>query len=195
MAFRQQRVGSSDRAFARSHQFATETANRRFDALEHSTIETAVSPETGIIPEIGSKTAAQTPRAAHLFAQPLGDWHRDWDRRHDHWCMGTVAASSTASWFIYDIDSMHTIIGIRTRPTRTPIIPMTTCRAFTEGDGRRLLYDRAAYDSSDQSADSTVAAAQEQLARQGYYRENSTASSDRKPVAPLSVIKVTTAWA
>src|SRR2546430_3676848 len=32
MTFRQQRFGASDRAFARSHQFATETANRRFDA-------------------------------------------------------------------------------------------------------------------------------------------------------------------
>src|ERR1700732_1311216 len=32
MTFRQQRVGSFDRGFARSHQFATETANRRFDA-------------------------------------------------------------------------------------------------------------------------------------------------------------------
>src|SRR6266481_5949911 len=32
MAFRQQRFGGSDRAFARSSQFATATANRRFDA-------------------------------------------------------------------------------------------------------------------------------------------------------------------
>src|SRR5256886_16629833 len=43
--------------------------------LEHSTIEKTVSPETGIIPEIVSKTAAQTPRASMSLPDEIGRAH------------------------------------------------------------------------------------------------------------------------
>jgi Putative peptidoglycan binding domain len=140
--------------------------------LEHSTIEEAVSPETGIIPEIVSKTAAQTPRASMSLpgAQPIGTTIGTGITTISG--MAIVAVSLTANGSSTTLDSIPTIIRI---PTDTPYddyaydyYPSGYNAGVYEGDAD--YYNPAAYDSSDQSTDSTIAAAQEQLARQGYYR-------------------------
>src|SRR6266571_8746258 len=103
MAFRQQRFGSSDRAFAPSRQFATETAKRRFDAprtLNHreSLLSRNGNNSRNRFENRGSNTARE-----HVFAQRSADWHRNWDRRQDHWWHGHRCRFVNGSWFIYDI--------------------------------------------------------------------------------------------
>jgi hypothetical protein len=172
MAFRQQRFGASDRAFARSHQFATETANRRFDAprtLNHqeSRLTRNGNNSGNRFVNRGSNTARE-----HVFARRSADWHRDWDRRHDHWWHGHRCRFVNGSWFIYDIGSYPYDYLY---PYEYPYdeyaydyYPYGYNAGVYEGDAD--YYSPGAYDSSDQSTDSTVAAAQEQLAKQGYYR-------------------------
>ena len=140
--------------------------------LEQLLVEKPVSHETEMIPGIVSKTAVQTSGASMSLrdAQPIGI------------VIGTgaviiggmdiVATSSTASGSSTTRDSIRTIIGIRTAmatATTDPLtIRMTTIPAFMKATSD--YYGQGAYDSSEQYADSTVATAQEQLARQGYYR-------------------------
>ncbi|MFZ3374680.1 MAG: peptidoglycan-binding domain-containing protein [Chthoniobacterales bacterium] len=169
MAFRQQRVGSFDRGFARSHQFATETANRRFDAprtLNHrdSRLTRNGNNSGNRFENRGSNTAR-----AHVFAQRSADWHRDWDRHHDHWWHGHRCRFVDGSWFIYDIGFDLYDYWYPYEAYAYAYNPYDYNAGVYEGGGADY-YDQGAYDSFDQSADSTVAAVQEQLARQGYYR-------------------------
>lgn len=169
MAFRQQRVGSFDRGFGRSHQFATETANRRFDAprtLNHrdSRLTRNGNNSGNRFENRGSNTAR-----AHVFAQRSADWHREWDRRHDHWWHGHRCRFVDGSWFIYDIGFDPYDYWYPYENYAYAYNPYEYNAGVYEGGGANY-YDQGAYDSSDQSGDSTVAAVQEQLARQGYYR-------------------------
>jgi hypothetical protein len=169
MAFRQQRFVASDRAFARSHQFATETAKRRFDAprtLNHrgSRLARNGNNSGNRFENRGSNTAR-----AHLFAQRSANWHRDWDRHHDHWWHGHRCRFVDGSWFIYDIGFDPYDYWYPYEDYAYAYNPYEYNAGVYEGGGADY-YDQGAYDSSDQSTDSTVAAVQEQLAKQGYYR-------------------------
>jgi hypothetical protein len=169
MAFRQQRFSASDRAFARSHQFATETANRRFDAPR--TLNHRDSRLTRNRTNSGNRfqnRASNTARA-HVFARRSADWHRDWDRHHDHWWHGHRCRFVDGSWFIYDIGFDPYDYWYPYEAYAYAYNPYEYNAGVYEGDGGDY-YDQGAYDSSDQSADSTIPAVQEQLARQGYYR-------------------------
>src|SRR5712691_306107 len=100
-AFRQQRFGGSDRAFARSRQFATGTANRRFDAprtLNHGESRLTRNGNNDRFANHGANAARE-----HVFARHTADWHRDWDRGRDHWWHGHRCHFVNGSWFIYDI--------------------------------------------------------------------------------------------
>ena len=172
MAFRQQRFGDSDRALARSHQFATETANRRFDAprtLNH--LENRLTRNGN---NSGNRFENRGSNAAreHVFARRSADWHRDWDRRHDHFWHGHRCRFVNGEWFIYDIGfypyDYSYPYGYPYDEYAYDYYPSGYNAGAYEGDAD--YYSPGAYDSSDQSTDSTVAAAQEQLARQGYYR-------------------------
>jgi len=169
MAFGQQRFVASDRGFARSRQFATETANRRFDparTLNHrdSRLTRNGNNSGNRFENRGSNTAR-----AHVFAQRSADWHRDWDRHHDHWWHGHRCRFVDGSWFIYDIGFDPYDYWYPYEAYAYAYYPYDYNAGVYEGDGADY-YDQGAYDSSGQSADSTVAAVQEQLARQGYYR-------------------------
>jgi hypothetical protein len=169
MAFRQQRVGSFDRGSARGHQFATETANRRFDAPR--TLNHRDSRITGNGNNSGNRfenRGSNTARA-HVFARRSADWHRDWDRHHDHWWNGHRCRFVDGSWFIYDIGFDPYDYWYPYEAYAYAYNPYEYNAGVYEGGGADY-YDQGAYDSSDQSADSTIPAIQEQLARQGYYR-------------------------
>ncbi|PYK88067.1 MAG: hypothetical protein DMF47_01135, partial [Verrucomicrobia bacterium] len=108
----------------------------------------------------------------HVFARRSADWHRDWDRHHDHWWHGHRCRFVDGSWFIYDIGfypyDYSYPYGYPYDEYAYDYYPSGYNAGVYEGDAD--YYSPGAYDSSDQSTDSTVAAAQEQLARQGYYR-------------------------
>ena len=39
----------------------------------------------------------------HVFAQQSGDWHRDWDRRSDHWWNGHRCRFINGTWVIFNV--------------------------------------------------------------------------------------------
>jgi hypothetical protein len=170
-AVRQQRVGSFDRGFARSGQFSTGTANRRID-----TPRTLNHRQSGLTRNVSSSENRFANRGAnaardHVFARRSADWHRDWDRHRDHWWHGHRCRFVNGFWFIYDIGFYpydywypYDYYANGYYPYQYEYDP-----GVYEGGGTDY-YGQGAYDSSDQSVDSTVVAAQEQLARQGYYR-------------------------
>jgi hypothetical protein len=40
--------------------------------------------------------------SSHVFSRRSADWHRDWDRRSDHWWNGHRCRWVNNSWFIFD---------------------------------------------------------------------------------------------
>jgi len=44
----------------------------------------------------------RTGTGNHVFSQRSADWHRDWDRRSDHWWNGHRCRFVNGSWFIFD---------------------------------------------------------------------------------------------
>jgi hypothetical protein len=105
----------------------------------------------------------------HVFARRTADWHRDWDRRHDHWWNGHRCHFANGFWFIYDTGFYPDDYWYPYDYYAYGSYPYEYDSGVYEGGGADY-YGHGAYDSSEQYADSTVARAQEQLARQGYYR-------------------------
>ena len=110
----------------------------------------------------------------HVVAQHSANWHRDWDRGRDHWWHGHHCRFIDGSWVIFDSGFY---------PWWPYWYPDDYYGYNYYGDP--YGYDSGSYDSgvyegneyygqngdtsSDQYTDSTVVAAQEQLARQHYY--------------------------
>jgi len=154
-SFRQQHfVGANTHAFVGRRQGTPAMIDRRGDRI-------------GTIGSHGSGSARD-----HIFARRTADWHRDWDRRHDHWWHGHRCRFVNGEWFIYDIgfypyDYWYPY-GYPYDEYAYDYYPYGYDAGAYQDDAD--YYSQGAYDSSDQNADSTVVAAQEQLARQGYYR-------------------------
>src|SRR5213082_4331052 len=169
-AFRQPRLVAADRTFARGRQLATGPTNRRFDGSR-----TTNSRETGITRNGNDfrnrfQNRASNVAREHVFARRSADWHRDWDRRSDHGWHGHRCHFVNGFWFIYDTGFYpydywypysYAYYG-------SAYYPYDYDPGVYEGGGD--YYGQGVYGSSDQSADSTVATVQEQLAQQGYYR-------------------------
>ena len=108
----------------------------------------------------------------HVVAQHSGNWHRDWDRNRDHTWNGHHCRFINGSWVIFDFGFY-------------PWWPYGYPYDYYADDyyGYPYGYDPGYYDSGayqsgeyygqngygDENANSTVAAAQERLAREGYY--------------------------
>jgi hypothetical protein len=163
MAFHEQRFGGSDRALARSQQFATARANHRIDASRivagSENRFTRNGQASGTRFENRGANAAQQ----HVFARRTASWHRDWDRHRDHFWNGHRCRFVNGEWFIYDTGFYPYDYGYP-----YDYYPYAYDPGVYEDDSDN--YSQGVYDSSNQNADSTVAAVQEQLARQGYYR-------------------------
>jgi hypothetical protein len=163
MAFRQQQFGGSDRAFARSRQFATARANHRIDASQ--TVAGSDSRFSRNQQALGNRFENRGANAAqqHVFSRRTASWHRDWDRHRDHFWNGHRCRFVNGEWFIYDT-------GFYPYDYWYPYdyYPYAYDPGVYEDDATN--YSQSTYDSTDQVTDSTVAGAQTQLARLGYYR-------------------------
>ena len=172
-AFRQPRFVAADRTLARSRQFATGTATRRFDRSR-----TVIGRETRFTRNGNDSRNRFQNRGLnvgreHVFARRSADWHRDWDRRSDHWWHGHRCHFVNGFWFIYDTgfypyDYWYPY-GYGYGYYGSAYYPYDYDAGVYEGDSADYS-SQGAYRSSEQYADSTVAAVQEQLAQQGYYR-------------------------
>ena len=102
MAFREQRFVGSDRAFARSHQFARTGDNHRIG--ESRTIAGSANRFTRNGQASGTRFENRGASAArrHVFARRTATWHRDWDRHRDHFWNGHRCRFVNGEWFIYD---------------------------------------------------------------------------------------------
>ena len=87
-----------------------------------------------------------------MFAQRSGNWHRDWDRHSDHWWNGHRCCFINGSWVIFNVGFY-------------PWWPWDYPDDYYYSNG--IPYN--GYSDESQSNYSTVVAAQERLARQGYY--------------------------
>ena len=163
MAFREQRFGGSNRAFARSNQFATAGANHRIDASR--TVAGSENRFTRNGQASGTRFENRSANAAqqHVFARRTATWRRDWDRHRDHFWNGHRCRFVNGEWFIYDLGFYPYDYGYP-----YDYYPYAYDPGVYEDDSDN--YSQGAYDSSDQNTDSSVGGAQEQLARQGYYR-------------------------
>jgi hypothetical protein len=169
--FRQQRMVGSDRAFSR--QFTTGTATRRFDGSRIANGRETHFTRNGNDFRNRFQTRGSNIGRQHVFARRSADWHRDWDRRSDHWWHGHRCHFVNGFWFIYDTgfypyDYWYPY-GYGYGYYGSAYYPYDYDAGVYEGDGADYS-SQGAYDSSEQYADSTVAAVQEQLAQQGYYR-------------------------
>jgi hypothetical protein len=121
----------------------------------------------------------------HVFAQRSTDWQPTWDRNCDHWWNGHRCRFVNNSWIIFDLGfypwwsygygyPYDYGYGYDYYPYGSGYDP----RYYGDGQyysqdqyyGDGQYYGQDGYGSSDQYGDSPVAAAQERLAREGYYR-------------------------
>ena len=111
----------------------------------------------------------------HIVGQRSVNWHRDWDRRRDHWWHGHRCHFFNDSWIIFDLgfypwapywypDNYYGY-GYDSYP-----YGYTPGYYYNSGpyEGEEQ-YDQNNNDVTVQSADSIVANAQAKLAQQGYY--------------------------
>jgi hypothetical protein len=170
--FRQPRFVAADRTFTRSRQFATGTVTRRFDGSR-----TVIGRETRLTRNGNDSRNRFQNRGSNVgrervLARRSADWHRDWDRRRDHWWHGHRCHFVNGFWFIYDTgfypyDYWYPYgYGGYYASDYSPYGYDTG----VDENGGTDYYGQDAYGSSDPYADPTVATVQEQLARQGYYR-------------------------
>ncbi len=118
----------------------------------------------------------------HLFGRRSANWHSDWDRHHDHWWNGHRCRFVNGSWFIFDLGFFPWYGYPYDYYAYNSYYPYPDSYGYGYGYGQNPgVYENAntyddnqgggGYDdSSNQNTDNTVAAMQERLARQGYYR-------------------------
>jgi hypothetical protein len=134
----------------------------------------------------------------HVFAQRSDDWHRDWDRHGDHWWNGHRCCFINGTWVIFNIGfdpwwPYSYYPSDYFYPAGSPYYGYDYPYSYDYNPGYddggdyegQMYYDQnsypdqsqSSYDSmvyqnevdSDQNGDATVIAAQERLAREGYY--------------------------
>ncbi len=111
---------------------------------------------------------------SHVVAQHSAGWHRDWDRGRDHWWHGHHCRFINGSWAIFDFGFDPWL------PYGYPYDYYADDYSgypygYDSDDYGQNVYQGEQYNAdadglSDQGLDSTVAVAQQQLARLGYYR-------------------------
>ncbi len=172
-AFRQPRFVAADRTFARGRQFTTGTANRRFDGSRTTNGRETRLTRNGNDFRNRFQNRGSNIGREHVFARRSADWHRDWDRRRDHWWHGHRCHFVNGFWFIYDTgfypyDYWYPY-GYGYGYYGSAYYPYDYDPGVYEG-GNADYYGQGAYGHPRNMRISTVAAVQEQLAQQGYYR-------------------------
>jgi hypothetical protein len=172
-------VGSGGGAGIGQRQFTSGTLNsggsNRLAGLENNrvrnlgTIRNGGGNRTGSIVNGNRVTGAGAGN--HVFARRSADFHRDWDRHSDHWWHGHRCRWVNNSWFIFDL-GFFPWYGWDYYPY--DYYYPNSYYGYDPGVYDQGIdpnyYGQGNYDSSDQGADENVAAAQDRLAREGYYR-------------------------
>jgi len=98
----------------------------------------------------------------HVFARQDGNWHRDWDRRHDHFWHGHRCRFLNGEWLIFD-EGFY--------PYGYDAGDYSYAPSYDQDyDAGVEPYYSGNNASPDSYSATTVTAVQSQLAEQGYYR-------------------------
>lgn len=169
-------VGSHSAAFGQqfAHRNVGAIRSRRFAGGDSSGRVARSSNRNSAIRVRNGNTTLRADWRQHVFAQRSAGWQRNWDRRSDHWWHGHRCHFFNGSWFIFDLGFY---------PWDTFLYPYDSYYGY---DPYSYSYDPGYYDSDsyqgeeyysqtnpapvDPYSNSAVAAAQEQLRQQGYYR-------------------------
>ena len=109
---------------------------------------------------------------SHVLAQHSASWHRDWDRGHDHWWHGHHCRFINGSWVIFDAGfDPWWPYGYPYGDYAYDGYPYDYgSDDYDQGAYQDEGYNQDTYGSNDQNVDSTVAVAQQQLGKLGYYQ-------------------------
>jgi len=148
------------------------------------------------IGQIENENGRLTANREHIFARRSASWHRDWDRNREHWWHGHRCRFVNGSWFIFDLGFYpwwpysypygYPYYGYNPYDyyPSNYYSPSDYSYGYPYGYDSSAGYDPSAYNpddaeyysrggaynSSDQYNDRTIADAQTQLAKEGYYR-------------------------
>lgn len=172
MEFRPHQVNTGS---IRAHQFA-QGNNNRADRAQRFTNGGRLSPANmrqGRNSQFrNGNTSLRSDWRNHVFAQRSSNWHRDWDRHHDHFFHGRRFVFIDGFWWGFDLGFdpwwpwwyypyNYYSYGY----------PYPYSYGYEYDPG---YYDSDVYDDensyADQSGNTAVAAVQERLARERYYR-------------------------
>jgi hypothetical protein len=165
MEFRPQQFHSNAGGSIGSGQFNRGNINRGDHTQRFSNVRTDGS-------QVRNGNNLPTNWRNHVVAQHSGNWHRDWNRSRDHVWHGRHCRFINGSWVIFDFGF---------DPWWPYWYPYDYYGYGYYGDPYAYdssYYDEGAYGGAysdqngyaDRSTNSIVAAAQERLAREGYYR-------------------------
>jgi hypothetical protein len=178
MEFRSHPVNTNVGGSLAGSQFARANMNRgnnvqRLPNGENQAIANVARNRTGGGP-IRNGNHLPTNWHNHVFGQHSANWHRDWDRHSDHWWHGHRCHFFNGSWVIFDVGFWPW--------WGWPYWDPYYYYGYGYGYGSygypygydSNYYYGEQYDDqngyADQSGNSTIAAVQERLAHEGYYR-------------------------
>ena len=161
--------GAPSSAFRQQRTIGSNMAGRRFDGPRTFHSPGSRLARNGNDSRNRFESRGSNAGRERLFARRSADWHRDWDRGRDHWWHGHRCHFVNGYWFIYDTGFYPYDYGYPYDYYAYDYYPQEYDAGVYEGGGADY-YSEGAYASSGQYADSNIAAAQEQLARAGYYR-------------------------
>jgi hypothetical protein len=130
---------------------------------------------------IGNSSRRLANGSNHVFSRHSANWHSGWDRHHDHWWNGHRCRFVNGSWIVFDLGffpwdgypyDYYAYDYYNPYPYAYPYDygygygPGVYEGVDPNNDESQSSY----YDSSNQNTGSTMAVAQERLARKGYYR-------------------------
>ena len=174
MEFRPRTVNSNAGSI-RAHQLAQGNNNRvdRASRLANSGNQSLAKARPARNGQVRNGNATlRSDWRNHVFAQHSANWHHDWNRNADHWWHGHRCHFFNGAWFIFDVGFDpwwpwwyypydYYAYGY----------PYPYSYGYQYDPG---YYDSSVYDDQnsyvDHSGNSTMAAVQERLAREGYYR-------------------------
>jgi len=161
MEFRPQQFHSNAGGSIGSGQFNRGNINRGDHTQRFSNVRTGGS-------QVRNGNNLPTNWRNHVVAQHSGNWHRDWNRSRDHVWHGRHCRFINGSWVIFDFgfDPWWPYWGYPYDYYGYNYYPDYYDQSGYGYGGE--YYDQNGY--ADQSTSSIVAAAQERLAREGYYR-------------------------
>ncbi|PYL55144.1 MAG: hypothetical protein DMF29_03955 [Verrucomicrobia bacterium] len=176
MEFRPQYVRSNTVRSIDSNQFARGNINRvnRSNEFAGNRAITNARHDGNGARQVRSGNTLPTNWRNHVLAQHSGNWQRNWDRSRDHVWRGHHCRFINGSWVIFDFGFYpwwpywyypYDYYADDYYPYRYGYDPGNYDSGAYQSDE---YYGQNGYGNA--YADATVAAAQQQLAREGYYR-------------------------